>query len=113
MLASPLADSNLSWSGSRGRRPELCHWAVLICDTAITREKLRELLFAGSDDVIQLGLVFELRRTGESLYEVANMPDFTLKDLVTLFPDCRAIYAGTTHLEEAEILTLGNFGAGS
>jgi hypothetical protein len=100
----------LSWSGSRS---EACHWIVLICDAAITREKLGELLFAGSDEVIQLGLVVELKRIDDRLYEVASMPDFTLQHLVTRFPNYRAVYAGTTHLEEEEIITLGNFGAGS
>lgn len=103
----------MSWSGSKGRRPELCHWTVLVGDTAITREKLGELLSAGSDELIQLGLVFELRATDDRHYKVVNMPHFTLEDLVTRFPNYRAVYAGTTHLEEDEIITLGNIGAGS
>ena len=110
MIASPLEDGRLSWSGSRGGRTELCHWTVLICGSGITREKFLEALLssdAGSNHALPLGLVFELRRTSNREYEVVSMPGFTLNDLVTVFPNCRPVYAGTTQLTETEIITLG------
>jgi hypothetical protein len=111
MIASPLEDGRLSSSGSRGQRTELCHWTVMIGDSGITRERLLEVLLssdAGSYDALPLGLVFELRRTGNTEYEVVSMPGFTLNDLNTLFPNCRPVYAGTTQLTETEIITLGS-----
>lgn len=110
MLSSPLEDRRFASLGSNGRRTELCHWTVLICGSGITREFLELLLSsdAASYDALPLGLVFELRRTGKREYEVVSMPGFTLNDLVTLFPNSRPAYAGTTQLAETEIITLGS-----
>jgi hypothetical protein len=110
LIASPVADRRVAWSGSRGRRTELCHWAVLICDLGITRETLPDLILGsltGTSHVLQLGLLFELRRTGSTEYEVSNMPSFTADDLAKEFPICSVIFAGTTQQEEDDIITSG------
>lgn len=110
LIASPLRDGVVAgWSGSKGRRTELCHWAVLICNIGITRDLLERFLQRGSlSEALRLGLLFELRRITTTHYELVNMPEFTAKDLALEFPDCSVIFVGATQKENSDIIGIGN-----
>ena len=111
LIASPLRDGAVAGlSGKKGRRTEFCHWAVLICNTETTRDGLERYLQGGSfSETLRLGLLFELRRINTTDYELGSMPEFTAKDLALEFPVCSIHFVGTTHVEQKDIISIGNF----
>jgi hypothetical protein len=110
LVASPLGQRwwPLASSCSGGRRTEICHWTLLVCDHGVTRDTLAKLNLSGpSSDPFRLGLLFELRRTTKSHYELQSMPGITAQRFVYEFPVCSVYFAGVTQREETDIIKMG------